>query len=136
MLQLTFWERSPHKEQKGFPQRLVQTWLCVARGSGSSLCPPSWTGRGDGCSGTRCCEAVETPSRDGAELSVSRAAPQLEPASGTKQRSTIYKAEFINLLTCFNKWMGFVLNFGSLSFPLYWLIPHTVTNLGFGANFW
>lgn len=83
----------------------------------------------------RCCEAVETPSRDGAELSVSRATPWLEPASGRKQRSTIYKAEFVNLLTCFNTWMGFVLNFGSLSFALYWLIPHTLTNLGFGANF-
>lgn len=31
--------------------------------------------------------------------------------------------------------MGFVLNFGSLSFPLYWLIPPLLTNLGFGANF-
>lgn len=45
------------------------------------------------------------------------------------------KAEFINLLMCFNKWMGFVLNFVSLSFPLNWLIPPLLTNLGFGASF-
>lgn len=31
--------------------------------------------------------------------------------------------------------MGFVLNFGILSFPLYWLILPLLTNLGFGANF-
>lgn len=63
------------------------------------------------------------------------AAGSLHPGRGRKQRTEICKAEFINLLMCFNKWIGFVLNSVSLSFPLYWLIPPLLINLGFGANF-
>lgn len=84
----------------------MQNWLCISKGSGSclSVLLPKLAEEAGALAQEG--DAIETLSRNRAELSVlgRSAAGNLHPERGRKQRSKIYKAEFINLLTCFSVW--------------------------------
>lgn len=109
---LLFGRGLPTEQKKSFPERLVQNWLCISKGSGSCLSVPlpklveeagalvpGWCYRNTEQKQSRALAVLGSP-----------AAGNLYPERGRKQRSKIYKAKLINFWCvsmcgiCFKLW--------------------------------